>query len=307
MVSLSTVRGRLHAQNKERSSLTWTLLNGKLAAGHHPSSRGQQKNRLCPKSRTRCPQMVWGRVCLCVYNGAVLNELICGHVTIVHTSSSFHPHTHTHTHTFEDCKPTGLEANTAKRATNICHVMKTTLKVMLSNRMRCTEICHKDPECQQSNMLNSTNLSGQQHQPFRATAPTFQTNRTTLSSQQHQPFRTTAPTFQVSSTNLSGQQRQPCRSASPTFQASITNTNLSGQQNKPFRLTAPTFEDNSTNLSGQQHQPFRSAAPTSQVNSTNLSGQQHQPLRSAAPTSQVNSTNLSGQQHQPLRSAAPTF
>ena len=164
------------------------------------------------------------KVCVCVCAGIVLNELICGHVTIVHTSSSFHPHTHTHT--LEDCKPTGLEANTAKCATNICHVMKTTLKVMLSNRMRCTEICHKDPECQQSNTLNSTNLSGQQHQPFRATAPTFQANRTTLSSQQHQPFRSAAPTFQVSSANLSGQHHQPFRPASPTFQAN--RTNLSG-------------------------------------------------------------------------------
>ena len=38
-------------------------------------------------------------VCVCVYTGIVLNELICGQAYVVHTSSSFHPHTHTHTHT----------------------------------------------------------------------------------------------------------------------------------------------------------------------------------------------------------------
>jgi len=42
------------------------------------------------------------RVCVRVRvysTGKVRNELICGYVNVVHTSSSFRPHTHTHTYT----------------------------------------------------------------------------------------------------------------------------------------------------------------------------------------------------------------
>ena len=57
-------------------------------------------------------------VCLCLVQctDIVQNELICGYVNVVYTSSLFHPHTHTHAHIlipFEDHNPTGLKVDIA--------------------------------------------------------------------------------------------------------------------------------------------------------------------------------------------------
>ena len=46
--------------------------------------------------------------CVYVCTGIVLNGLICRHVIVVHTSSSFHPHRHTHSHTHTHLRTNGL-------------------------------------------------------------------------------------------------------------------------------------------------------------------------------------------------------